>query len=111
LGVHFHRTTAQAQIEQEWEKDWRNDPASERQKDYLRSIGVPIESEMTKGRAAAAIAPPSTGQLRRLRFYGIALPRNLDSSDASELIDSHVRTHPESEEQYQVWKLTQTGNT
>jgi hypothetical protein len=87
--------------------DWRNDPATDPQINYLRSIGVSVEAGLTKGRACQLIdGEPTEGQLRRLKFYGIKLTRYLTKTDASELIDSHKTQHPESEEQYQAWKLS-----
>ena len=86
--------------------DWHNDPATEPQITYLRSIGVAVESGLTKGRACQLIGgEPSEGQLRRLRFYGISVPPYLTKEEASELIDGYKTQHPESEDQYQTWKL------
>ena len=87
--------------------DWQNDPATDRQISYLRSNGVSIEAGLTKGRVSQLIeGEPTEGQLRRLKFYGIKLTRYLTKKDASELIDSYKAQHPESEEQYQAWKLS-----
>jgi hypothetical protein len=86
--------------------DWHNDPATDRQINYLRSIGVPIEAGLTKGRACQLIGgEPTEGQLRRLKFYRITSSPYLTKEEASELIDSYKTQHPESEEQYQAWKL------
>jgi hypothetical protein len=54
--------------------------------------------------------PPSEGQLRRLRFYQIPLPRDLTKDGASYLIDDYMRQHPESEARYQAWKQSQSGD-
>ena len=90
--------------------DWHNDPAADPQINYLRSIGVSVEAGLTKGRACQLIdGEPTEGQLRRLTFYGIKLTRYLTKTDASELIDSYVTQHPESEEQYQAWKLSRSS--
>jgi hypothetical protein len=86
---------------------WLNDPATDRQISYLRSNGVFIEEGLTKGRVSQLIdGEPTEGQLRRLNFYGIKLTRYLSKKDASELIDSYKTQHPESEEQYQAWKVS-----
>jgi len=86
--------------------DWHNDPATNRQINYLRSIGVSIEDGPTKGRACQLIGREATeGQLRRLRFYGVTPSPYLTKEEASELIDGYKTQHPESEEQYQTWKL------
>ena len=97
----------QSQIDRETDEvtDWRNEPATDRQIQYLASIDVEIEPNMTKGRASQLIDPPSEGQVRRLRFYAIPLPRYLTKDAASDLIDTYVRAHPETEEAYQAWKL------
>jgi hypothetical protein len=85
---------------------WLNDPATDRQINYLRSNGVGIEDGLTKGRVSQLIdGEPTEGQLRRLKFYGIKLTRYLTKKGACELIDSYKTQHPESEEQYQAWKL------
>ena len=87
--------------------DWHNDPATDPQINYLRSIGVSVEAGLTKGRACQLIdGEPTEGQLRRLKFYGIKQTRYVTKTDASELINSYKTQHPESEEQYQAWKLS-----
>jgi hypothetical protein len=86
--------------------DWHNDPATDPQISYLRSVRVCVEVGLTKGRASQLIdGEPTDGQVRRLKFYGIKLTRYLTKTEASELIDSYKTQHPESEEQYQAWKL------
>ena len=86
--------------------DWHNDPATDRQISYLRSTGVCIEVGLTKGRASQLIGgEPTEGQLRRLKFYRITPSPYLTKEEASELIDGYMTQHPESEEQYQAWKL------
>ena len=86
--------------------DWHNDPATDRQVEYLQSIGVTVDSGLTKGRACELIGgEPTEGQLRGLRFYRIRCPPYLTKEEASELIDGYIAQHPESEDQYQAWKL------
>jgi hypothetical protein len=90
--------------------DWHNDPATDRQISYLRSIDVRIEVGLTKGRASQLIGgEPTEGQVRRLKFYRITPSPYLTKEEASELIDGYVAQHPESEEQYQAWKLRGCG--
>ena len=90
--------------------DWHNDPATERQISYLRSIGICIEDGLTKGRACQLIGgEPTEGQLRRLKFYRITPSPYLTKEEASELIDGYMTQHPESEEEYQAWKLRGCG--
>ncbi len=97
-----------AQVEEA--SDWHNDPPTERQISYLRSIGIPTEDGLTKGRACQLIGgEPTEGQLRRLMFYGITPAPYLTKEEASELIDGYMSQHPESEEEYQTWKLGGCG--
>ena len=83
---------------------WKDDAATDRQIEYLATKGIYFPASATKGEASALIAPPSEGQLRRLAFYQLPLPRHLDDTEASWMIDQYIRAHPESEEQYQRWK-------
>jgi hypothetical protein len=86
--------------------DWHNDPATDRQITCLRSIEVPIERGLTKGRACQLIGGEATeGQVRRLKFYKIRPPPYLTKEEASDLIDTYIEQHPETEEQYQASKL------
>ncbi len=97
-----------AQVEEA--SDWHNDPPTERQISYLRSIGIPTEDGLTKGRACQLIGgEPTEGQLRRLMFYGITPAPYLTKEEASELLDGYMSQHPESEEEYQTWKLGGCG--
>jgi hypothetical protein len=97
-----------AQVEEA--SDWHNDPATEPQISYLRSIGIPIADGLRKGRACQLIGgEPTEGQLRRLTFYGITPAPYLTKEEASELIDGYMMQHPESEEEYQSWKLRGCG--
>jgi hypothetical protein len=85
-------------------------PATERQISYLRSIEICIEDGLTKGRACQLIGgEPTEGQLRRLKFYGITPSLYLTKEEASEWIDGYKMQHPESEEEYQAWKLRGCG--
>jgi hypothetical protein len=107
LSVQFpDRVNPAVAKEVEDASDWHNDPATDPQITYLQSIGVRIEDAMTKGRACQLIGgEPTEGQLRRLKFYGIRPSPYLTKAEASELIDGYKTQHPESEEQYQAWRL------
>ena len=107
LSVQFtDRVNPAVAKEVEDASDWHNDPATDPQISYLQSIGVPIEDDMTKGRASQLMnGEPTEGQLRRLKFYRITASPYLTKKEASELIDSYKTEHPESEEHYQAWKL------
>jgi hypothetical protein len=91
--------------EEELERIFREAPATDRQREYLSSIGVEVSEDLSKAEASQMIGgPPTDGQLRRLRFYQIPLPRFLTKNEASDLIDHYIREHPESEAKYQAWK-------
>jgi hypothetical protein len=107
LSVQFpDRVDPAVATEVEDASDWHNDPATDRQISYLQSIGVRIEAGLTKGRACQLIGGEATeGQLRRLKFYRIIPSPYLTKEEASELIEAYRTQHPESEEQYQTWKL------
>ena len=111
LSVQFpDRVNPAVAKEVEDASDWHNDPATDRQISYLRSIDVRIEVGLTKGRASQLIGgEPTEGQVRRLKFYRITPSPYLSKEEASELIDGYVAQHPESEEQYQAWKLRGCG--
>lgn len=100
------RVDATVAVQVEDASDWHNDPATERQISYLRSIGVCIDDGLTKGRACQLIGgEPTEGQLRRLEFYRITPSPYLTKEEASESIEGYMMQHPESEEEYQAWKL------
>jgi hypothetical protein len=68
--------------------DWHNDPATQRQVEYLKLIGLKIDPGITKGRAYQLISGEVTeGQIRRLRFYQIPIEHYLTKEEASELIE------------------------
>jgi hypothetical protein len=94
--------------EDELERQFIDGPATQRQREYLASIGIPVSDRLSKMEASRLIAgPPSEGQLRRLRFYGIQIPPQLSREEASDLIDMYRRENPESEARYQEWKSSQ----
>ena len=94
-----------AACEEEFDRAYREGPATEKQVAYLTSIGVDGASSMSKAEASRLISgPPSEGQLRRLQFYKITVSPRLTKDEASILIETYVRDHPESEAQYQAWK-------
>ncbi|MBI4626781.1 MAG: DUF4339 domain-containing protein [Verrucomicrobia bacterium] len=77
--------------------------ATPAQIEQLRALGCDVPGKLTRLEAHRLISgPPTEGQLRRLRFYGIALPEGACKADASELIDRYVREHWETEEAYQA---------
>jgi hypothetical protein len=83
---------------------WHCDPASEKQRAYLQTIGIHLSADATKGEAACLIDPASDAQRRRLNFYGSRLPQFLTKQYASKMIDDHIQRRPESEGPYQQWK-------
>lgn len=79
--------------------------ASEKQVAYLRSIGHRVTDDLTKAQAQLLFSgPPTEGQMRRIRFYGLTLAADASKDEASAAIDRYVRDHPESEAAYQNWK-------
>lgn len=83
------------------------DQASPKQIAYLRSLGHVVRDGISKQEVERLFSgPPTEGQLRRLKFYGISLPVDASKDDAAIAIDRHVREHPESETAYQLWKTT-----
>lgn len=81
--------------------------ATPKQIEYLQSLGHAPAKNVTRLEAHRLISgPPSEGQLRRLRFYGVSLPDGACKDEASTLIDSYGRDHPESEAAYQACRET-----
>jgi hypothetical protein len=81
------------------------DQASPKQIAYLRSLGHVVRDGISKQEVERLFSgPPTEGQLRRLKFYGIRLPVDASKDDAATAIDRYVREHPESEIPYQAWK-------
>ena len=85
--------------------DWHDEPATEAQVACIQRMGVGFEPEITKGRAHQLISgEPTEGQLRRLSFYRIELPKFATKDEVAFLIDEYKHNHQESEEAYQRWK-------
>ena len=84
---------------------WKTDPASDAQKEFLRSTGIKFRASLTKGEASCLMDPPATdAQRRRLSFYSCNNISNLTKKEASEIIDSYIQAFPESETAYQAAK-------
>jgi hypothetical protein len=77
--------------------------ATREQIEFLRSAGHDVPVTLTRLDARRLLSgPPTEGQLRRLRFYGVTLPVGACKAEASEQIDRYMREHWETEEAYQA---------
>ena len=77
--------------------------ATAAQLESLRSIGRTEPGNLTRLEAHRLISgPPTDGQLRRLKFYGITLAAGACKDEAAELIDRHMRENWDSEQAYQA---------
>jgi len=93
--------------------DWRNDPATEKQKEKLRFFGCTWDEGITKGQASDALddcigkfpetqqawlnRPATPEQLEELKSYGEELEDSLTYGEAKELLhdpDTYHSTHP-----------------
>ena len=85
---------------------WKLDPATQKQRDYLKSQGVKCPSSMTKGEASCLIStwPATDAQWRRLRFFRCPRIPFLTKQEAMELIEAYLARFPEAESEYQRWK-------
>lgn len=92
---------------------WREEPAAtDKQIRYIIGLGGKVHDGMTIGEAGKIIDflltnPITEGQIRRLTFYGYSDFEGMSKTDATKAIDAFIRTHPESEDRYQLWKLSQ----
>ena len=87
---------------------WKSDPASAKQVDYLRDLGIPVPPSLTKGEAACLLGARSVSepQLQRLGFYGCPSIPGITAEEGVQLIDDYQAKFPESEKDYQQWKAT-----
>lgn len=87
---------------------WRSDPATEPQINLLAQHGIRSPRGLTKGAASdqieAIVNQVTEGQHRRLTFYRLPIPATKD--EASAMIDAYIAQHPETETDYQQWKLS-----
>jgi hypothetical protein len=90
-------------------RGWEADPISDAQKRLLLSKHIPVSSDMTKGEASDLIGQildgATEGQIRRLNFYGID-PDHVTKKEACILIDDYIAKNPDSENDYQRWKMS-----
>jgi hypothetical protein len=71
-------------------KDWRNDPPTEKQLNYLRSIGIDTTRIATKGEASDIIEDPARGtsmSLDAFREMRASEPRTRSSEDLKFRVD------------------------
>ena len=88
-------------------REWEDEPATDAQKNVLRSKRIPYEG-LTKKQASDLIETiyngATEGQVRRLNFYGIN-SEGLSKREAAVIIDDYIATHPDAENAYQLWKM------
>jgi hypothetical protein len=88
-------------------REWEDEPATDAQKNVLRSKRIPCDG-LTKKQAdnfIKAIQNDATeGQVRRLNFYGIN-SEGLSKKEACVITDDYIATHPDAENDYQQWKM------
>jgi GYF domain 2 len=98
-----------AEVDDVASSDWDDDPATERQLDYLRDLGATVSPDISKGEASELIDhlchQASDAQKRRLNFYRLDFDPHITKDQASTLIDRYRTRHPESEDAYQKWKI------
>ena len=88
-------------------RDWEDEPATSAQKTVLRSKRIPCDA-LTKKQAHDLIDTiyngATEGQVRRLKFYRIN-SEGLSKKEAAVVIDEYIANHPDSENDYQLWKM------
>lgn len=96
-------------------RSWAHEPATEKQKSYLRDMSIPFPGDLLAGEASNLIgegvrekSAVTEGQQRRLRFYGVN-STGFDKFEAMHAIDDYKAAHPESEAAYQRWKAAELG--
>ena len=89
--------------------EWGDDPATERQLDYLRDLGATVTPDISKAEASELIDrlcnQATEAQKRRLNFYRLDFDPLITKDQASRLIDCYRERHPDSEDAYQEWKI------
>ena len=88
-------------------RDWEDEPATSAQKTVLRSKRIPCDG-LTKKQAHDLIDTiyngATEGQVRRLKFYRIN-SEDLSKKEAAVIIDEYIASHPDAENDYQLWKM------
>jgi hypothetical protein len=89
--------------------NWGDEPATERQLNYLRDLGAHSSPDISKAEASEIIEriknQASDAQKRRLIFYGLNFDPHITKEEAASLIDCYRERYPESEDAYQEWKI------
>jgi hypothetical protein len=70
--------------------DWRNDPATEKQKKRMREDGIKFDKNITKGEASdliGSLLPPDEGQEEVLKFFKVKGISKLSQTSAQQKID------------------------
>ena len=88
-------------------RGWEDEPATSAQKTVLRSKRIPCDG-LTKKQAHDLIDTiyngATEGQVRRLKFYRIN-SEGLSKKEAAVIIDEYIASHPDAENDYQLWKM------
>jgi GYF domain 2 len=88
-------------------REWEDEPATDAQKNVLRSKRIPYDG-LTKKQASDLIETiyngATEGQVRRLNFYEID-SEGLSKKEACVVIDDYIASHPDAENDYQRWKM------
>jgi hypothetical protein len=90
--------------------DWRNDPATDRQRDYAKVLGGRLPKNATKGEASVLIDsllgknPPSNRQQMVLRFWGRKLQCGDGPREIWEWQDAFYTEDPDRKRAWELYK-------
>jgi len=86
--------------------DWHDDPATDKQIQYLNSLGLKYKSGMTKGDVSKLIdsRPPDKEQREFCKFFDIKIPRGSKYNDAEKIVDDYIE---ENEKDYDLFEIVQ----
>lgn len=96
--------------------DWRDDPATEPQRKFIRSLGGTLRPGATKGEAASIIdarlgnQPLSNRQMMVLRFWNRPLGKGEDKRVIIDWLDSFYREDPDRKLAWELYKQEAEDN-
>jgi hypothetical protein len=91
-------------------RDWRNDPMTDRQRDYIFDLGGSIHAGATKGEASDLIEtllgqrPPTNRQQMVLRFWARSRKAGEGPAEISEWQDSFYSEDPDRKNAWELFK-------
>jgi hypothetical protein len=91
-------------------RDWRRDPMTERQRDYIAALGGSIQGTATKGEASDLISkllgekPPTNRQLMAMRFWGKVQSAGEGPAEISDWLDEFYRVDPHRKTAWELYK-------